>query len=96
MPLQFKDENLIPIPYYQIEWDSENNDNIDPVAFQVGHSSIAKIHFFDEDLLLVYTHHNWPLFIVWYIRKHKVNCILIDDGSSINLLLLKIKILKFL
>ena len=33
MPLQFKDKSLIPIPYYQIEKDGENDDNNDQVTF---------------------------------------------------------------
>ena len=52
MHLQFRDESLNPIPYYQTEKDGENDDNIDQVAFQAGHSFVAKIYFFDEDLLL--------------------------------------------
>ena len=81
--------SLIPILYYQIEGNGENNDNIDQVAFQKGHSSVTKIHFFDEDLLLGFILHNRPLFVVGNIREQKVNRILIDDGSSINLLSLK-------
>ena len=89
MPVKFKSKDVIPIPCYQIEEDGENDDNIDQVAFQARHSSIAKIHFFDKDILLGSTPHNRPLFIVGYICEQMVNHILIDYKSSINLHLLK-------
>ncbi|KAM2671181.1 hypothetical protein EV1_007019 [Malus domestica] len=44
------------------------------------------IHFTDEDLLLGSMPHNRPLFISGYIREHKVNHMLVDDGSAINIM----------
>ncbi|KAM1448102.1 hypothetical protein ACFXTO_007113 [Malus domestica] len=44
------------------------------------------IHFTDEDLLLGSMPHNRPLFISGYVREHKVNRILVDDGSAINIM----------
>ncbi|KAM1658315.1 hypothetical protein ACFXTN_042496 [Malus domestica] len=42
------------------------------------------IHFTDEDLLLGSKPHNRPLFVSGYVREHKVNRMLVDDGSAIN------------
>ncbi|KAM1944568.1 hypothetical protein ACFX15_012780 [Malus domestica] len=44
------------------------------------------IHFTDEDLLLGSKPHNRPLFVSGYVREHKVNRILVDGGSAINIM----------
>ena len=88
MPDEFINESLVPMTYYHIDGDIENEDNIDMLAFEASQSSTTKINFSDEDLLLGFTPHNRPLFVVGYIREQKVNRILIDDGSAINILLL--------
>ncbi|KAL0445566.1 UNVERIFIED_CONTAM: hypothetical protein Slati_1684500 [Sesamum latifolium] len=44
------------------------------------------ITFTDEDLLLGSKPHNRPLFIAGYVREQKVNRILIDGGSAVNIL----------
>ncbi|KAM1718121.1 hypothetical protein ACFX11_025874 [Malus domestica] len=44
------------------------------------------IHFIDEDLLLGSKHHNRPLFVSGYVREYKVNRMLVDGGSSINIM----------
>ncbi|KAM2715390.1 hypothetical protein EV2_045009 [Malus domestica] len=44
------------------------------------------IHFTDEDLLLGSKLHNRHLFIFGYLREHKVNRLLVDDGSAINIM----------
>ncbi|KAM2067495.1 hypothetical protein ACFX1T_043828 [Malus domestica] len=44
------------------------------------------IHFTDEDLLLGSKPHNRHLFIFGYLREHKVNRLLVDDGSAINIM----------
>ena len=44
----------------------------------------------DDDRLLGSKIHNRPLFVTGYIREQRVNRILIDGGSAINILPLKI------
>ncbi|KAL0406507.1 UNVERIFIED_CONTAM: hypothetical protein Slati_3964600 [Sesamum latifolium] len=44
----------------------------------------------DEDLLLGSKPHNRPLFVAGYVREQKVNRILIDGGSAVNILPLRI------
>ncbi|KAM1690341.1 hypothetical protein ACFXTN_029254 [Malus domestica] len=44
------------------------------------------IHFTNEDLLLGSKPHNCPLFVSGYVKKHKVNCMLVDGGSAINIM----------
>ncbi|KAM1940933.1 hypothetical protein ACFX13_028575 [Malus domestica] len=43
------------------------------------------INFTDEDLLLGSRPHNRLLFVSGYIREHKVNRMLMDGGSAINI-----------
>ncbi|XP_060200598.1 uncharacterized protein LOC132628857 [Lycium barbarum] len=50
----------------------------------------AKITFTNDDLLLGQTLHNRPLYMVGFVRGHKVNRIMIDDGSGVNILLIRI------
>ncbi|KAL0277962.1 UNVERIFIED_CONTAM: hypothetical protein Sradi_7309300 [Sesamum radiatum] len=47
---------------------------------------MSTIPFTDEDLLLRSKPHNRPLFVVGYVREQKVNRILIDGGSVVNIL----------
>ncbi|WP_168415612.1 hypothetical protein [Acinetobacter indicus] len=47
------------------------------------------ITFSDEDLLLGHKSHNRPLFVSGYTRGIKINRILIDPGSSVNIMPLK-------
>ena len=86
MPEEFRDESPMLMTCYHIDGDVENKDNIDKLAFEASQSSTTIISFSDEDLLLGSTPHNRPLFVVGYIREQKVNCILIDDGSAVNIL----------
>ncbi|KAL0289863.1 UNVERIFIED_CONTAM: hypothetical protein Scaly_2689400 [Sesamum calycinum] len=48
------------------------------------------ITFTDEDLLLGSKLHNRPLFVVGYVCEQKLNRILIDGGSAVNILPLRI------
>ncbi|KAL0456250.1 UNVERIFIED_CONTAM: hypothetical protein Slati_0964200 [Sesamum latifolium] len=48
------------------------------------------ITFIDKDLLLGSKPHNRPLFVAGYVREQKVNRILIDGGSAVNILPLRI------
>lgn len=47
---------------------------------------VTTIIFDDEDLLLGSIPYNHPLFMTSYIRGQKVNKILIDGGSAVNIL----------
>ncbi|KAM1087923.1 hypothetical protein ACFX2B_013260 [Malus domestica] len=44
------------------------------------------ICFTDKDLLLGSKLHNYPLFVSGYVREHKVNHMLVDGGSAINIM----------
>ncbi|KAA0042128.1 ty3-gypsy retrotransposon protein [Cucumis melo var. makuwa] len=44
------------------------------------------ISFSDEDLLLGSKLHNRPLYVSGYVREQKLNQILIDNGSAVNIL----------
>ncbi|KAH0651599.1 hypothetical protein KY290_032502 [Solanum tuberosum] len=52
----------------------------------VENACMAKITFSDDDLLFGYTFHNRPLFMVGFAREKRVNRILVDGGSGINIL----------
>ncbi|KAH0636782.1 hypothetical protein KY285_036491 [Solanum tuberosum] len=56
----------------------------------VENACMAKITFSDDDLLFGDTFHNRPLFMVGFSREKKVNRILIDGGSGINIILIRI------
>uniref|UniRef100_A0A803LLV7 Uncharacterized protein n=1 Tax=Chenopodium quinoa TaxID=63459 RepID=A0A803LLV7_CHEQI len=47
---------------------------------------IASLTFTDEYLMLGLKPHNRPLFVCGHIRKQKVNHILIDGGSAVNIM----------
>ncbi|KAL0362105.1 UNVERIFIED_CONTAM: hypothetical protein Scaly_1165700 [Sesamum calycinum] len=51
---------------------------------------MSTITFTNEDLFLGSKPHNRPLFVVGYVRDQKVNRILIDGGSAVNILPLRI------
>ncbi|KAL0401720.1 UNVERIFIED_CONTAM: hypothetical protein Slati_4201900 [Sesamum latifolium] len=51
--------------------------------------SMSAMTFTDEDLLLGSKSHNRPLFVTCYAREQKVNRILIDGGSAVNILPLR-------
>ncbi|KAL0458408.1 UNVERIFIED_CONTAM: hypothetical protein Slati_0468000 [Sesamum latifolium] len=51
---------------------------------------MSTITFTDEDLLLGSKPHNRPLFVTKYVCEQKVNRILIDGGSAVNILPLRI------
>ncbi|GKU96286.1 hypothetical protein SLEP1_g9534 [Rubroshorea leprosula] len=47
---------------------------------------LGTITFIDEDLQLGTQKHNMPLYVSGIVRDHKVNRILIDDGSAVNIM----------
>ncbi|KAM2449118.1 hypothetical protein PS1_019251 [Malus domestica] len=44
------------------------------------------ITFIEEDLLLGLKPHNRPLFVSGYVKEHKVNRMLAEGGSAINIM----------
>ncbi|XP_057249938.1 uncharacterized protein LOC130591057 [Beta vulgaris subsp. vulgaris] len=46
----------------------------------------AALAFTDADLMLGSKPHNRPLFVCGYIRKQRINRILIDRGSAVNIM----------
>ncbi|KAH1038618.1 hypothetical protein J1N35_040361 [Gossypium stocksii] len=71
--------------------DFKGEDNFDTKGLQVdNHSGVPKFNFTNVDLLLGPTPHNTPLFVIRYICEKKVNRILADDGSTVNIPHLKI------
>ena len=53
---------------------------------RVENACMAKIIFSDDDLLFGDIFHNCPLFIEGFMRDKRVNRILVDGGSGINIL----------
>ncbi|KAH0675715.1 hypothetical protein KY285_023516 [Solanum tuberosum] len=53
---------------------------------QEAHTCDTKIIFTDNDLLFGETLHNRPLYMVGHVLKKKINRILIDEGSGVNIL----------
>ncbi|KAL0461232.1 UNVERIFIED_CONTAM: hypothetical protein Slati_0010800 [Sesamum latifolium] len=51
--------------------------------------SMSAMIFTNEDLLFGSKPHNMPLFVTCYAREQKVNRILIDGGSAVNILPLR-------
>ena len=52
----------------------------------VENACMAKISFSDDDLLFGDTFHNHPLFMIDFARGKRVNRILVNGGSGINIL----------
>ncbi|XP_031090967.1 uncharacterized protein LOC115995960 [Ipomoea triloba] len=61
----------------------------DEIQIHKATSFTTEITFKDEDLLLGGTPHNRPLFVEGYAREQKIKRILIDQGSSVNILSLQ-------
>ncbi|KAK4381313.1 hypothetical protein Sango_2979800 [Sesamum angolense] len=59
------------------------------LLFSNPNECISTITFTYEDLLLGSKPHNRPLLMVGYAREQKVNKILIDGGSTVNILPLR-------
>ena len=53
MPIQFREQNLVVTTSYHIGGNEkvENEEKVDKMAFEVGHSCAKKIDFSYEDLL---------------------------------------------
>ncbi|XP_049394584.1 uncharacterized protein LOC125858841 [Solanum stenotomum] len=64
---------------------SSSKKPIEPSS-QEAYTCDTKITFTDNDLLFGETLHNRPLYMVGYVREKKINRILIDEGSGVNIL----------
>ena len=71
---------------YHFDEDVENEDNINKATFEASHCSVANVSFSYEDMLLGFASHNQPFFDISYAHEQRINRILIDDGSAINIL----------
>ncbi|KAF9665074.1 hypothetical protein SADUNF_Sadunf16G0084300 [Salix dunnii] len=94
MPTEMKRIENIPIACYQVDEEKTPIDyvmkkNHDDSANLSHGVCTTEISFNDEDLLLGSKLHNRPLFIKGYVDEKKVNRILVDDGSAVNILPLK-------
>jgi hypothetical protein len=94
MPIEMRRMDNILVAYYHV---NEEKTPTEPVMKESNDDSLnlshgvctTKISFNDEDLLLGLKLHNQPLFIKGYVDEKMVNRILVDDGSTINILPLK-------
>ncbi|KAH0755793.1 hypothetical protein KY290_026063 [Solanum tuberosum] len=64
---------------------SSSEKPIEPSS-QEAHTCDTKITFTANDLLFGETLHNRPLYMVGHVREKKINRILIDEGSGVNIL----------
>ena len=55
-------------------------------SLRIENSCMVKIKFSDDDLLFGDTLHNRPLLMVGFALEKRVNKILVDGGSGINIL----------
>ena len=94
MPIEMRRMDNILADYYHV---NEEKTPTEPVMKESNDDSLnlshgvctTKISFNDEYLLLGLKLHNQPLFIKGYVDEKMVNRILVDDGSTINILPLK-------
>ncbi|XP_023916594.1 uncharacterized protein LOC112028166 [Quercus suber] len=76
---------------YQVSGEEEYSDSEEETERAIVYRAYwSSIIFTDDDHLLGFKIHNHPLFVTGYIREHQVNRILIDEGSAVNILPLKI------
>ena len=90
---EFLDQDDV-ITFYYLNEDSNDHEDVEKEKLESKKLTCSpytiKICFTDEDLLLRSKLHNQPLFVQGYINEQKVNRILIDDGSAVNILPFKI------
>ncbi|XP_030934588.1 uncharacterized protein LOC115960030 [Quercus lobata] len=76
---------------YQISGEEDSSDSEEEIERAIMYRAYwSSIIFTDDDRLLGSKIHNRPLFVTGYIREQEVNRILIDGGSAVNILPLKI------
>ena len=92
--------SLVPIPEdyifssltcYQVSGEEDSSDSEEETERTIVYRAYwSSIIFTNDDRLLGSKIHNRPLFVTGYIREQEVNRILIDGGSTVNILPLKI------
>ncbi|KAL4620532.1 hypothetical protein ACB092_06G161700 [Castanea dentata] len=65
---------------------NSNDDEKSTMDEEEGWTLVTHLTFTDEDLLLGSKPHNRPLYVSGYVREQKIDRILIDGGSAINIL----------
>ena len=91
LPLKFSFSNLLQLPkstrcvLTQLLLDEgKHSSNINECATCI--ACCDAIHFTDEDLQLGSKPHNRPLFVTGYMQEQKLNRMLIDGGSNVNIM----------
>ena len=91
MPRNFWDYIFLSLICYQVSNEEESSDNEKEMEQAIAYRTYwSLIIFTDDDRLLGSKIHNHPFFVTGYIWEQQVNCILIDGGSGVNILPLKI------
>ena len=75
---------------YKDQVDSIEGDEVLSSPLNRSDACMACITFSDEDLLLWSANHNRPLYVTGMIRDRRINRILLDYGSAVNLLTLRV------
>ena len=71
---------------HEVQESKDEGSKLRPHECATCYAAQDAINFTDEDLLLGSKPHNRPLFISGYVREHKVNRMLVDGGSAINIM----------
>ena len=90
MPKQFQEDVFTSITCYLINREVPSNTEGEIKSSRIFRSCVASIMFTNEDRLLGSRIHNHPLFVTSYIKEQLVNCILVDGGSAVKILPLKV------
>ncbi len=90
MPKQFQEDIFTSVTCYLINGEVSSNTEGEIESSRIFRSCVASIMFTNEDRLLGSRIHNRPLFVTGYIKEQLVNRILIDGGSAVKILPLKV------
>ncbi|KAM2087175.1 hypothetical protein ACFX1R_024633 [Malus domestica] len=71
---------------HEVQESKDKGLKLRPHEYATCYATQDTIHFTDEDLLLGSKPHNCPLLVSGYVREHKVNHMLVDGGSTINIM----------
>ncbi|KAG9442204.1 hypothetical protein H6P81_018058 [Aristolochia fimbriata] len=88
--LLMRKHNLLKVgltpPYRMEEEDAHSSQQLAKLEEALAVSCLPCITFREEDAQLGTKNHNRPSFVSGYIRDHKINRILVDCGSAVNIL----------
>jgi hypothetical protein len=90
MPKQLQEDIFTSVTCYLIDEEESLDIEAEIESSRICKSCVASIMFTDEDRLLGSRIHNRPLFVTGYIKEQLVNRILVDGGSAVNILPLKV------